>query len=50
MTEYTKLDDTNDFHYKKSMTSAMRRIAPYGLATTIGVSMNFRMLGYIVEL
>ncbi len=38
-----------DFHHKKKMTSAMRRIAPEGLATMIGWTGNFRTLRHVIE-
>jgi thymidylate synthase (FAD) len=38
------------FHYKKVITSAMRRIAPIGLATTIGWSVNPRELRWVIEM
>lgn len=38
------------FHYKKIMTSAMRRVAPIGLATTIGWSANIRTLRWVLEM
>lgn len=37
------------FHRKKRITSAMRRIAPIGLATTIGWSVNPRTLRWVIE-
>lgn len=43
---YLKLDD-KPFAEKKKWTSRMRRGAPEGLATTIGVSMNMRSLRHI---
>jgi thymidylate synthase (FAD) len=49
MSDYLKLDEAK-FAYKKKMTSAMRRIAPIGLATTIGVSLNFRALRHLMSL
>jgi len=46
-----KLDDPGvPFEWKKKVTSAMRRIAPIGLATTIGWSVNVRALRWILEL
>jgi len=39
-----------DFHFKKIVTSAMRRIAPIGLATTIGWSTNLRTLRWLLEM
>lgn len=50
MAKYLDLDNAKDFHRKKTMTSAMRRVAPDGLATTIGMSMNFRSLRHLAEL
>lgn len=50
MAKHLDLDNSKDFHRKKVMTSAMRRIAPDGLATSIGMSMNFRSLRHLVEL
>ncbi|MFH1473217.1 MAG: FAD-dependent thymidylate synthase [bacterium] len=45
------LDDEGiPFKLKKVITSAMRRIAPIGLATTIGWSANFRALRWIIEM
>lgn len=41
--------DTLPFHQKKVLTSAMRRIAPMGLATTIIWSANARALRWIIE-
>ncbi len=38
------------FHRKKLVTSAMRRIAPLGLATTIGWSANMRTLRWLLEM
>lgn len=43
------LDDVGvDFTYKKKMTSFMRRLAPIGLATNIGFSMNHRTLRHLL--
>jgi hypothetical protein len=45
------LDNPNvNFAKKKEITSAMRRIAPIGLATTIGWSVNFRTLRWVLEM
>lgn len=50
------LDKTDDkgkgksFDIKKKVTSAMRRIAPIGLATTIGWSANARALRWVLEM
>lgn len=46
-----KLDDPGvPFGTKKVVTSAMRRIAPTGLATTIGWSANIRALRWVVQM
>lgn len=37
------------FSVKKTITSAMRRLAPIGLATTIGWTANFRTLRWVLE-
>ena len=39
-----------DFNYKKKWTSFMRRFAPDGLATTIGLTINHRALRHVIEL
>jgi thymidylate synthase (FAD) len=36
--------------YKKSLTSAIRRLAPEGAATQVGWSMNIRALRHVIEL
>jgi len=38
------------FSTKKKITSAMRRVAPIGLATTIGWSANMRALRWVLEM
>lgn len=43
------IDHMKDFSAKKRITSAMRRIAPLGLATGIGISFNLRALRWIIE-
>ena len=46
-----KLDlDNKDFSEKKKITSAIRRLAPMGLATTIGWSTNIRNLRHVIEM
>jgi thymidylate synthase (FAD) len=51
LAEALELDGPNvPFDYKKQMTSAMRRIAPEGLATMIGWSANFRTLRHVIAL
>ena len=50
LVEMLGLDEMKSFAKKKKLTSAMRRVAPIGLSTTIGVSMNFRALRHIAEM
>lgn len=51
LAKHFKLDEEGiPFHFKKVVTSAMRRVAPDGLATTIGWSANFRALRWIIEM
>lgn len=50
MAKTLDLDNMKSFNKKKKLTSAMRRVAPIGLSTTIGVSMNFRALRHIGEM
>lgn len=51
LAEHFELDKEGTlFHKKKTITSAMRRIAPDGLATTIGWSTNFRALRWILQM
>ena len=50
MAEHYRLDeDGAQFSRKKEITSAMRRIAPIGVATSIGWSANIRALRHILE-
>ncbi len=44
------IDEAGSFDTKKKLTSAFRRVAPIGLATTIGWSCNFRTLRHVIEL
>ncbi len=44
------LNDLQKFSEKKELTSAMRRLAPDGLATTIGWSVNARTLRHVIEM
>lgn len=44
------IDDEKKFDRKKKLTSAFRRVAPEGLATTIGWSCNFRALRHVIEM
>lgn len=48
LAETLKLD-TMPFSKKKKMTSFMRRIAPIGLATTIGWTTNLRNLRFVLQ-
>lgn len=51
LAELFRLDDEGiPFEVKKEITSAMRRIAPIGLATTIGWSANARTLRWTMEM
>jgi len=43
------IDEEKHFAEKKKLTSAFRRMAPIGLATTIGWSCNFRTLRHVIE-
>lgn len=48
---YYGLDDPDaDFKMKKEISSALRRMAPIGLATTIGWSANFRTLRHVIRM
>ena len=50
MADHYELDDEGaKFSKKKEITSAMRRIAPIGVATSIGWSTNIRALRHILE-
>lgn len=44
------IDDEKKFDRKKKLTSAFRRVAPIGVATTIGWSCNFRTLRHVIEM
>lgn len=48
--DHYKLDEEKDFKRKKEITSAMRRLAPIGLATNIGWSANLRTLRHVIPL
>lgn len=51
MAEEFGLDDPEvDFNYKKQVTSAMRRIAPIGLATSVGWTTNHRNLRHVLQM
>ncbi len=49
LAEIYAIDDERQFAVKKKLTSAFRRMAPIGLATTIGWSCNFRTLRHVLE-
>ena len=50
MAEHFKLDDPGTpFAEKKHKTSFMRRFAPLGLATSIGMTFNVRALRHVIE-
>ena len=44
------IEESDSFDTKKKLTSAFRRMAPIGLATTIGWSCNLRSLRHVIEL
>lgn len=44
------LDDESNFHRKKTVTSAMRRVAPNGLSTTIMMTGNVRAIRQVIEM
>ena len=51
LAEHFKLDDNGtSFERKKIATSAMRRIAPDGVATTVGWTANMRTLRHVIEM
>lgn len=43
------IENATTFDRKKKLTSAFRRVAPEGIATTIGWSCNFRTLRHVIE-
>lgn len=49
MADAAMLDKVGDFGLKKRFTSSMRRLAPYGLATSIGVTANHRAWRFMIE-
>lgn len=50
LAEHFQLDDPQaKFHYKKMVTSAMRRVAAQGLASTLGWSVNPRTFRWVTE-
>jgi thymidylate synthase (FAD) len=50
LAEIYQIADEKQFDVKKKLTSAFRRVAPIGLATTIGWSCNFRTLRHVIEM
>lgn len=50
LAEVFQIDDEKKFDRKKKLTSAFRRVAPIGLATTIGWSCNMRTLRHVIEM
>jgi thymidylate synthase (FAD) len=50
LAEVYNIDDEKKFAIKKKLTSAFRRVAPIGVATTIGWSCNFRTLRHVIEM
>lgn len=50
LAELLELDSLTKFEAKKKLTSAMRRIAPDGLATTVGWSVNPRELRHVISM
>lgn len=49
LAEIYDVDASPSFERKKKLTSAFRRIAPTGVATTIGWSCNLRTLRHVIE-
>jgi len=49
LTQVLELDAIKDFGTKKKLTSAMRRLAPIGLATMIGYTGNHRSIRWAIE-
>jgi len=45
-----EIEGIKDFGLKKKLTSAFRRVAPIGLATSIGWSCNMRALRHVIEM
>ena len=50
LAEVYAIDAEKKFDVKKKLTSAFRRVAPDGVATTIGWSCNFRTLRHVIEM
>jgi thymidylate synthase (FAD) len=50
LAEVYDIENESKFGIKKKLTSAFRRVAPIGVATTIGWSCNFRTLRHVIEM
>jgi len=50
LAEMYTIDDGKKFDEKKKLTSAFRRLAPIGVATSIAWSCNFRALRHVIEM
>ncbi len=50
LAEIYAIDDEKHFDRKKKLTSAFRRVAPIGVATTVGWSANLRALRHVIEM
>lgn len=51
LSEKLGLDEPGrNFEYKKKWTSFVRRFAPQGMATTIGITINFRSLRHVITM
>ncbi len=44
------IENVKDFHTKKQLTSAFRRVAPIGLATGITATFNLRALRWVIQM
>lgn len=49
LAETYHIEDETSFDKKKKLTSAFRRVAPDGVATTLGWSCNLRTLRHVIE-
>ena len=49
LAELYAIDEAGGFSTKKQLTSAFRRLAPIGVATTVGWSCNLRTLRHVIE-
>lgn len=48
--DHYKIDQIKDFHIKKELTSAFRRVAPMGVATSIILTANIRALRHMIAM